>query len=266
MVQRLSFRRNSHWINTSDNALVQDLVVNATPDLHAELEALFAGETVRSRLHDHIALRDVEQTRETVMSFLTHCGYLKPVSRTRRDDEDHYELAPPNREVSLFFRNTISSWLARSVGDRNLQQMLAALTTGDIRTFGKYLQDMVAGILSFHDLAGDEPERVYHAFVLGLLVNTGDRYHVRSNRESGYGRYDVLLIPKDPSQLGLVLEFKKIDPYENEDAESAMESALAQVRDKDYAAELRAGGAKRILGVGIVFEGKKVFVRETELR
>lgn len=199
------------------------------------------------------------------MSFLVHCGYLKPLSKTREGDEDFYELTPPNREVFSFFRNTISSWLNQAVGDRRLERLLAALTTGDVRTFGKYLREMVTNILSFHDVAGERPERVYHAFVLGLLVNLGDRYGVRSNRESGYGRYDVLLIPKDSSQIGLVLEFKKIDEEEGEDREKAMVSALAQIREKNYAAELRVEGVERIIGIGVVFEGKQIFVGETEL-
>ena len=254
-----------YWINTSSNDLVRELVVNGGPELHGELGVLLNGGTVSSRLDNHIVLRDMLRSREEAFSFLTHCGYLKPVSRTRRDDEDFYELTPPNREVYLFFRSMVSKWLNQTVGDRRLASLLSALTRGEIRTFGKYLQEMVANILSVHDIAGERPERVYHAFVLGLLVNLGGSHTVRSNRESGYGRYDVLLIPKDPAQPGLALEFKKIEEDEGEDVEKALKSALAQIRDKDYASEIRAMGARRILGVGVVFEGKRVFVREAEL-
>ena len=239
--------------------------MNGGPDLHGELETLLNGETVRSRLNSHIVLRDVDKTRETVFSFLTHCGYLKPASRTREGDEDLYDLATPNREVSLFFRTTNASWLNQAVGDRRLQALFEALTRGDVRTFGKYLKEMVASILSMHDIAGERPERVYHAFVLGLLVNLSGSHRVRSNRESGYGRYDTLLIPKDTSQPGFVFEFKKIDEDEGENKEKAMESALSQIREKDYAAELREVGVQRVIGIGVVFEGKRVFVSETEL-
>ncbi|MCP4698104.1 MAG: hypothetical protein GY862_14815, partial [Gammaproteobacteria bacterium] len=110
----------------------------------------------------------------------------------------------------------------------------------------------------YHDTAGDEPERVYHAFVLGLLTHLSDRYHIRSNRESGYGRYDMLMIPRNSEAPGFVFEFKKVDYPDDADAEAAMHSALLQIRQRDYAAELREHGVTTIWGVGVVVEGKTV--------
>jgi hypothetical protein len=126
-----------------------------------------------------------------------------------------------------------------------------------IKSFGGYLSDMVAAIFSYHDTSGSEPERVYHAFVLGLFANLGSQYHVRTNRESGYGRYDVMLIPNDPRQTGFVFEFKKVDLEDNESSETAMKSALKQIQDRHYALELRQVGAQKILGIGVVVHKKR---------
>ena len=168
-------------------------------------------------------------------------------------------------EVLSFYENTIQVWLRRQIGDHRLQQLLKALLREDIKSFGGYLSDMVAAILSYHDTSGDEPERVYHAFVLGLFVNLGSQYHVRSNRESGYGCYDVMLIPKDPLQTGFVFEFKKVDLEDNESSETAMKSALKQIKDRHYALELRQAGVQKILGVGVVVHKKKVWVESVAL-
>lgn len=123
----------------------------------------------------------------------------------------------------------------------------------------------MAAILSYHDTAGDEPERVYHAFILGLLVHLQERYTIRSNRESGYGRYDVMLIPLDSNEPGFVLEFKKIDKEDDKTPQAAMQSALRQIQDKVYATELRNAGVRRITGIGVVVDGKRVWVDSLEL-
>jgi hypothetical protein len=143
--------------------------------------------------------------------------------------------------------------------------LLHALLQTNWKTFGKLLKDMVLAILSYHDTAGKKPEKVYHAFVLGLLTNLGDRYQIRSNRESGYGRYDVLMIPHQKSAPGFVFEFKKIDRPDDKDEKEAMQSALQQIKDRQYATELQAVGVKRIWGVGVVVEGKHVWVESVLL-
>ncbi|MBF0240585.1 MAG: AAA family ATPase, partial [SAR324 cluster bacterium] len=248
------------WVNTSANELVRDLITRSDSALQEQVEILLSGGTVTAPLDDNIVLRDIDLSHHTIWNFLTFSGYLKPVSRVEQELMPLYELAIPNREVRFFFHTTIQHWLSRQIGDDRLRHLLQALLSGDIKTFGKWLRDMVLETLSFHDTAGQEPERVYHAFVLGLLVNLGQSHRVRSNRESGYGRYDVLLWPKDPAQRGFVLEFKKIDPEDDRNSQNAMTSALKQIQEKDYAAELRAEGVQNILGVGVVVNGKQVWV------
>ena len=255
----------SYWINTSSNDLIRDLIINGSPELHADLEILLNGGTVESSLDEHISLRDLDAGQLTAWSLMVHAGYLKASGYRQEGRYRIYKLAVPNEEVHLFYDNTISAWMSRTMSDTQLQQMLAALTSGDIKMFGKFLRDLVADVLSVHDVAGEKPERVYHAFTLGLLVNLGNRYRVESNRESGYGRYDVMLTPKDVREPGLVLEFKKFDEEDEADELAGLESALKQIRDKDYGSRLRAAGVTKNTGVAILFKGKRVFVNSEEI-
>jgi hypothetical protein len=142
-----------------------------------------------------------------------------------------------------------------------LQELLAALTKTDFETFAQLLKEMVLAILSYHDTAGDEPEKVYHAFVLGLLTHLMGRYVIRSNRESGYGRYDVLMIPLKPEEPGFIFEFKKVNRPTDKNEDDAMKSALKQIQEKQYAVELQDQGVKNIWGIGVVVEGKQVWVK-----
>jgi hypothetical protein len=138
--------------------------------------------------------------------------------------------------------------------------MLKALIEGDIEVFEEIFADYVAASMSFFDMAGD-PEKVYHAFVMGLLLWLEPAYQVKSNRESGYGRYDIMIIPADVSRLGYVIEFKKV--RKNETVESAVESALKQMNDLKYETELVEQGIKNIKKLAIVFNGKEVTIRES---
>jgi hypothetical protein len=254
-----------YWINTSENSLLQKIITRTEPAFQKQIETLLAGGTITTPLNENIALRDLEHNQKNVWSLLVFTGYLKPASFQFREDELIYELTIPNREIYTFYRDTIQVWVQKTVGSQQLEDLLHALTQSDFETFGKLLQNMVLSILSYHDMAGEKPERVYHAFVLGLLTNITDRYQIRSNRESGYGRYDVLMIPLDPNEPGFVFEFKKIDEPKEKNAADAMQSALAQIQKKQYAAELRAHEVKTIWGIGIVVEGKQVWVESIVL-
>jgi hypothetical protein len=127
------------------------------------------------------------------------------------------------------------------------------------------LKEIVLAVLSFHDTAGNNPEKVYHAFVLGLLTHLTDRYVIRSNRESGYGRYDVLMIPLKKTEPGFIFEFKKVNKPNEKNAEQALKSALEQIQEKQYAVELREQGVNEIWGIGVVVKGKKVWVENISL-
>jgi hypothetical protein len=150
-------------------------------------------------------------------------------------------------------------WFRDNMDSRNQDMMLNALVTGEIETFQEIFQDYVMDTFSVFDTGGKDPEKVYHAFVLGLLVHLRSRYEVKSNRESGFGRYDVMLIPRNhEAGKGVIIEFKKV--RNGETMQSAAASALQQIVSKQYAEELIARGIPEIIKMAIVFAGKEVLI------
>jgi len=253
-----------YWINTASQSLLRDLITRTEPGFQEQIETLLAGGTITSPLNENIVLRDLEYCEQNIWSLLVFSGYLKPVSMTLKEEEPIYEIAIPNLEVRSFYRNTIKQWVQKRIGSKRLQDLLSALMQTDFETFGELLKEMVLAVLSYHDSAGNEPEKVYHAFVLGLLTHLMDRYVIRSNRESGYGRYDVLMIPHNKEEPGFIFEFKKVNRPKEESEVEAMKSALNQIKDKQYATELRDLGVKPIWGLGVVVDKKQVWVESLE--
>ncbi|MDM8558932.1 AAA family ATPase [Candidatus Parabeggiatoa sp. HSG14] len=249
-----------YWINTASDSLLRDIITRTDPDFQEQIEILLSGSTITTELNENIVLRDLEYSESNIWSLLVFSGYLKPIKMIAQPILPFYELAIPNLEVYSFYQNTLKSWLHHRVGSKLLQKLLHALTKTDFKTFGQLLKEMVLTVLSFHDTAGNKPERVYHVFVLGLLTHLMDRYLIRSNRESGYGRYDVLMIPHNKEEPGFIFEFKKVNKPEEKNHKTAMKSALDQIKEKQYAVELRNQGVKNIWGIGVVVSGKQVWV------
>jgi hypothetical protein len=255
-----------YWINTGSNTLLRDLVTHSEPGFQTQIESLLVGDSIQTPLNENIVMRDlIMRDEQNIWSLLVFSGYLKSESVGFSEDELIYDLTIPNREVRSFYRQTIRLWIQQTVGSQRLRDLLHSLTQTDWKRFGKRLEEMVLSVLSYHDTAGEAPERVYHAFVLGLLTHLSDHYNVRSNRESGYGRYDVLMIPRQPNKPGFVFEFKKIESPEEKTVKDAMQSALQQIKEKEYAVELKEQGIKRIWGIGVVVEGKQVWVESVQL-
>jgi hypothetical protein len=168
-------------------------------------------------------------------------------------------LAIPNEEVKTTYTGIIDRYFSTKIENEKLEIMLKALIEGDIALFEEMLQKVVTAVYSYHDF-GDEPEKVYHALVAGMFTWITNTHDIKSNRESGYGRYDIMIIPHDRTGIGYVIEFKKT--RKNETVESAVESALQQIEAKKYETELVEKGIKRIKKLAIAFSGKEVFVRE----
>ncbi|MDM8558936.1 AAA family ATPase [Candidatus Parabeggiatoa sp. HSG14] len=248
------------WINTASESLLRDIITRTDPDFQEQIETLLEGRTITTELNENIVLRDLEYSESNIWSLLVFSGYLKPIKIIAQPILPLYELAIPNLEVYSFYQNTLKSWLHHQASGKRLQKLLHALIKTDFKTFGELLKEMVSTILSFHDTAGNKPERVYHVFVLGLLTHLMDRYLIRSNRESGYGRYDVLMIPHNKEEPGFIFEFKKVNKPEEKNHKTAMKSALDQIKEKQYAVELRNQGVKNIWGIGVVVSGKRVWV------
>ncbi len=251
-----------YWIDTSSNDLVRELLVTGPGGVRGELETLLAGGSVEKRIEENIVLRDVSANPGAVWSFLLFTGYLKPVALSLVEGERRARLALPNIEVAIGLRTMTRVWFETQVGGAEaLDAMLAALLRGDGPVVERHLSRMAKVNASYFDTAGPEPERFYHGLVIGLLTGLGSGYEVRSNRESGYGRCDVMVLPKATGQPGVVMELKRVDPDAGETPEKAITAALTQIRERDYAAELRERGASPIHLMAAVFDGKRAYVR-----
>ena len=251
-----------YWIATSSNDLVRELLLTGPRGVEAGLETLLAGRTLDKRIDESIVLRDIAESPDAIWSFLLFTGYLKAVEVSMIDGRQRCKLAVPNAEVGLALADMTQTWLeAQTGGEDQLQSLLDALLRGDAPVVERHLAHLVKVNLSFFDTAAPEPERFYHGLVVGLLAGLAKRFEVRSNRESGYGRCDVMVLPKVAGQPGVVLELKQVDTEAGETREKAFTAALRQIRERDYAAELRERGAMPIHQMAAVFEGKRVFVR-----
>ena len=203
-----------------------------------------------------------------VWSLLLFAGYLKATSFRVQEGETLATLTIPNEEVRHVYRTLFRDWIALGVGQSGeVQALLRAVLGGEAEVFERLLERLMLTALSFHDVAaggseGRTAEKVYQAFILGLLVHLSPRFSVRANRESGLGRYDVLVAPREKGQPGVVIELKVLDVRRNETVEHALTAALAQIRDKKYSAELLDAGASPIHEMAAVFDGKRVWVRK----
>jgi hypothetical protein len=251
-----------YWIDTSGNELVRELLLTGPAGLRVELEALLGGGTIDKPVEENIVLRDILVSADAVWSFLLFTGYLKPVQLSLVDGVRWAKLAVPNFEVTIALRRMVQDWLANQIGGSDeLREMLAALLRGDGPVVERRLSHLAKVNVSYFDTAGPEPERFYHGLVVGILAGLGSPYEVRSNRESGFGRCDVMVVPRAAGQPGVVLELKRVKVEEGESVETALGAALQQIRERDYAAELRERGAAPIHEIAAVFDGKRAYVR-----
>jgi hypothetical protein len=251
-----------YWVNSSSNDLIKRLLLKGDNSLKFELEDLIEGNSINKVIDDNIVMSEVEDSNENIWSFLTLSGYLKATKTENIEGRLNCELKIPNKEVHIFYENLIEKWFKETLNNQKYNTMLKALITKDIEVFEEIFSDFVMKNMSYFDASGEEPEKVYHAFVLGMIVSLANEYEVKSNKESGYGRYDVMLIPKDTSKLGIIIEFKRIKDTSPKTIDEGALEALKQIEENRYEAELQDRNVTNIWKLAIVFKGKRVKIVE----
>lgn len=249
-----------YWVNTSSNDLIIR-EIQRNNELELMLPRLLDGKVVEKIIKYDTALRELAYDESAVWSLLVFAGYLNAKFVKTEGQKNLYSLSVPNKEVLYFFEDSVAMWLKQKTALRyeELLEMTESLLDGDTGRFKKKFQRLVLEILSYHDIGGNEPEKVYKIFVLGMLTLGTNGYRIKSEGESGLGRYDVAIIPKDTGRFGVVMEFKRSDADE---LDEMAENALAQIDRKKYAAGLRAEGLSRVIEMGIAISGKEMVIKE----
>ncbi|MGF0018548.1 AAA family ATPase [Sporofaciens sp. SGI.106] len=262
----------TYWANTSSNSLVGKLIREGDRRIKETFERLLKGEVIRTAVDEQIVYNQLDGSEEAVCSLLLASGYLKVLSYERLDlleegREQMYDLELTNYEVKRMFEGMVRRWFVEAKADYN--DFIKAMLSDDIDAMNEYMNRVAVSTFSYFDtgrgLLGDEPERFYHGFVLGLMVDMQDRYVLTSNRESGFGRYDVMLEPKNPREDdAIILEFKVFNKRREQSLEDTVNAALDQIEKKQYAAQLEARGIEKehIRSYGLAFKGKTVLIEK----
>lgn len=275
-----------YWANTSSNGLVGLLLQKADKRIKMDFEQLLDGGYIETEIDEQIIFNQLFKNKNAVWSLLLAAGYLKVVSveagwgmdRSQEQESSEgwqmskmrlplYRLALTNLEVRIMFRNLILGWFGE---DDSFGSFVNAMFTGNVREMNHYMNEVALNTFSYFDAGNKpsgrkEPERFYHGFVLGLLVDKAGSYIVKSNRESGLGRYDVVMEPKDIGDVAVIMEFKVFDKEDNEATlEDTARNALRQIAEKKYETDLLQRGipAERIYQYGFAFKGERCLIRK----
>ena len=260
---------DSYWTDSSSNGIVNKLIKTGTPDVKEAMAVLISGGVIEKKIDEQIVFDQLDKNEDAIWSLLLASGYLciesyKEVGRLKRKI---YGLKLTNLEVERMFEVMIEQWFGEE--KFNYNNFVKSLLNGDIESMNEYMNRVTRGVISYFDTgktpSDEEPERFYHGLVLGLMVDQVDNYILSSNRESGFGRYDIMLEPIDKNNEklpGIVIEFKVFNPKKEDTLEETVKNALRQIKEKDYDAELIKRGVKEenIYHYGFAFKGKEVLI------
>ena len=258
-----------YWASTSSNVLVSRLIQTAPSDIKQMMEDLISAREIVVNFDEQIVFNQLDTDESAIWSLLVASGYLKPDNVEYRGEllEPWYHLSITNLETRSMFSNMFKGWFKGTASNYNA--FVSALVKGDVEAMNEYMNDVALTTISSFDVGMHQsekahPERFYHGFVLGLMVEQAESYEIRSNRESGFGRYDIMMIPKKNNLPAIVIEFKVYNPRREQTLEDTVHVALKQIEDKSYDTELIAWGIEkdRIRHYGFAFEGKRVRIGE----
>ena len=261
-----------YWAESSSNGLINSLVQKGSSNIKMMVEELINGSTINVPIDEQIVFSELDYSEDAVWSLMLASGYLKVVSSEElnliRESDNEYELALTNREILFMFKKMILRWFSPAKSETN--EFIKALISGDIESMNEYMNDVALRTFSSFDTGKHTsekkaPENFFHGFVLGLMVDQSENYIITSNRESGFGRYDIMLEPKDKQTQkypGIVIEFKVINPRKENSLEETVEAALKQIEEKNYDAELinRGVNKENIHHYGFAFKSKEVLI------
>ena len=262
----------TYWADSSSNGLINSLVKTGSSYIKMMMETLLKGETIDVPIDEQIVFSQLDYSEDAVWSLMLASGYLKVISSDKltgdRTKSVMYKLALTNFEIKLMFEDMILRWFSPAKNETN--EFIKALITGDIESMNEYMNDVALRTFSSFDTGKHTsekkaPENFFHGFVLGLMVDQSENYIITSNRESGFGRYDIMLEPKDKQTQkypGIVIEFKVINPRKENSLEETVEAALKQIEDRNYDTELinRGVNKENIHHYGFAFKSKEVLI------
>ena len=262
----------TYWADSSSNGLINSLVKTGSSYIKIMMETLLKGETIDVPIDEQIVFSELDYSEDAVWSLMLASGYIKVISSDELTGDRRkavvYKLALTNFEIQLMFENMILRWFSPAKMETN--EFIRALINGDIESMNDYMNDVALKTFSSfdsgkHTSEKKAPENFFHGFVLGLMVDQTENYIITSNRESGYGRYDIMLEPIDKTNEkypGIVIEFKVINPRKENTLEETVEAALKQIEEKNYDAELIGRGVNpsNIHHYGFAFKGKEVLI------